>query len=267
MAPSISDISPIDVSTQEVLLRTHDLVQIPRGVTRHLIDVSSIAQRLSHQETRKEERRIVQMRIARQKSAKQRQTAAKDSGAEDAVPAQASSERREAEETDADDTSETIQLGRKKRKVNGDCGTRFPDRIGDSAAPSGVPSPSIDHATPTEAVTHGDAQIMLSEMPRPLSTASHSPVPRSEPISGLSSVVLTKPAPEMRGHTSYLTFAAFHPATIRQQLAVQEVSKRGNGNVVQRGESVETEFGSEGMDQVMGTVTEEEMVALAAKTK
>ena len=216
------------------------------------------------------------MRTAREKAAKQRETAAKDSSAEEAVLGQASLELRKAEEIDADDANDTNLFGRKRRKVNEDRETHLLHDSSDPAAPSGVPSPSIDTAPVAQVITDGDAPIMVSEAPRILSTARHVSVPRTEPVSGLSSVVLTKPSAEMRGHTSYLTFAFYHPAAIRQQLAVQEVSKgglarlaelNGNGDAVQRGGSVETEFGSEGMDQVMGTLTEEEMVALAAKTK
>jgi tRNA (adenine57-N1/adenine58-N1)-methyltransferase len=39
-----------------------------------------------------------------------------------------------------------------------------------------------------------------------------------------SSMTLTKPSPEMRGHTSYLTFATFYPASIRAKLAAQDLA-------------------------------------------
>lgn len=44
----------------------------------------------------------------------------------------------------------------------------------------------------------------------------------NEPEISWSSMVLTKPSPEMRGHTSYLTFATFYPASIRAQMSAQE---------------------------------------------
>ena len=44
----------------------------------------------------------------------------------------------------------------------------------------------------------------------------------NEPEVNWDSMVLTKPSPEMRGHTSYLTFATFYPASIRAQIEAQD---------------------------------------------
>jgi tRNA (adenine57-N1/adenine58-N1)-methyltransferase len=56
-------------------------------------------------------------------------------------------------------------------------------------------------------------------------------------------MIITKPSSEMRGHTSYLTFASYYPDHIR-------ADPEGS------------DYGSEGLDEVMGTMTEEEMLAL-----
>lgn len=41
----------------------------------------------------------------------------------------------------------------------------------------------------------------------------------SEPETNVQNVVLSKPSYDTRGHTSYLTFALFYPATVRSQLS------------------------------------------------
>ena len=122
----------------------------------------------------------------------------------------------------------------------------------------------------------GNHQAANGDLPPPRPPKTHAALQWVEPPNSLSSLVLTKPSAEMRGHTSYLTFACYYPASVRQQLADQDPQKPGVTRVAKlageaegekREGSMETEFGSEGMDQVMGTLTEEEMIALAAGAK
>ena len=83
----------------------------------------------------------------------------------------------------------------------------------------------------------------------------------SEPKLDLSDIVLTKPSSEMRGHTSYLTFASMYPTSIREKLATQS-DPTGGPRMRSRAPSEDTEYGSEGLGEALGTMTEEEMVAL-----
>jgi tRNA (adenine57-N1/adenine58-N1)-methyltransferase len=117
--------------------------------------------------------------------------------------------------------------------------------------------------------------------------AAASPIIWTEPISSLSTTILTKPHHEMRGHTSYLTFASLYPASVRAQIAEQgeklasrmgtpagsarvgtprvaelvQEAKAGKGTV--RAGSEDTEYGSEGIDAAIGTLTEDDFLALS----
>ena len=100
----------------------------------------------------------------------------------------------------------------------------------------------------------------------------------TEPETTIQNIVITKPSYEMRGHTSYLTFALYYPATIRQQLDAQDtlpksgaqtpVSKRLEQVAAtereERSGSQETDYVDEALDKAMGTLTEEDMMAMGA---
>ncbi|BEJ11218.1 hypothetical protein CspHIS471_0106400 [Cutaneotrichosporon sp. HIS471] len=173
-----------DISTQEVLTRTYDLMMPPPPGSHHLKSVSSITQRLRSHEKRKEERRVIQMRNAREKVRLAKEAA-------EAEEAAAASEAAAGEgmmvDGDAVETSE-------KRKQ--------PD--------SEEPEPEAKKSRP--------------ECPEsaPEETAEDDPEALyDEPEIAWSSMVLTKPSQEMRGHTSYLTFATLYPASIRTQISAQ----------------------------------------------
>lgn len=166
-----------DISTQEVLTRTYDLMMPPPAGSHHLKSVSSITQRLRTHEKRKEERRVIQMRNAREKVRLAKEAAE----AEEAAAA-------EGMEVDAAETSE-------KRKQ---------------------PDPEEPEAKRARTV---EPEVAAEEAPEDEAEALY-----DEPAVAWPSMVLTKPSPEMRGHTSYLTFATLYPASIRAQITalVQE---------------------------------------------
>lgn len=260
-----------EISTQEVLVRNHDLVPAAPPTSSHLHDISAIIKRLKDHETRKEARRIIQMRTAREKLRR------------DKEKAEAKNDLAEAE---ADDANVAPEIGVvDKRKLEGDAAEdeRIPKRsridgdtlaegdaesLGDSARE--LPKFGEDGA---KAVVGGDTSSIArpSIIPKTVSKPD-TPVIWSEPETTLRSQILTKPSAEMRGHTSYLTFASFYPAAIRTQIAAQEkpvslrvatLVKEGGDAGIREG-SAETEYGDDGLDTVMGTLTEDEMVALAA---
>lgn len=74
------------------------------------------------------------------------------------------------------------------------------------------------------AVSNAPAPVpnALSEEETPAASSSKPQSPRSSlPENTLSSQVLLRVSPEMRGHTSYLTFATFYPAAVREAMANQ----------------------------------------------
>ncbi|WWC68912.1 uncharacterized protein I206_102848 [Kwoniella pini CBS 10737] len=198
-----------EISTQEVLIRTHELV-VPNDPD-HLGSVSSIVDQLKAHEKRKTDRRAVQMRIARDKARRQKEA---ESGMVSERP---------------------VEVG-SKRKID--------ERQESSMEQSQEEEEEYARTSPTWI----------------------------EPITQLDSIVLTKPTAEMKGHTSYLTFASYYPESIRSAIAAQDIGKSAiatprlaelvNEGRVRAG-SQETEYGSDGLDEVMGTMTEEEMIALA----
>ncbi|WVF67042.1 hypothetical protein IAT40_001785 [Kwoniella sp. CBS 6097] len=227
-----------DIFTQEVLIRTHELVPPPNADPSHLGTVSSIVDRLQAHEKRKEERRAVQMRTAREKS-------------------------RQAKE------GEASMNGELEHGQAGDVGTK---RKHDQAEPS-IPDTS-------------ETALRSNEDDREAGKASR----WTEPQTQLNNAIITKPSSEMKGHTSYLTFACYYPEPIRASLAAQEAeytartasesraatpgAGSGGSRVAQlaaesrgagkgREGSQETEYGDAGLDEVMGTLTEEDMIALA----
>ncbi|WVW79848.1 hypothetical protein I302_101818 [Kwoniella bestiolae CBS 10118] len=202
-----------DIFTQEVLIRTHELVK--ETDPDHLNSVSSIIDRLKAHEKRKVERRAVQMKTAREKIRRQK-------GGENA--------------TAIAETTESSEAGQ-KRKLE----------------------------------TDGSKDVDAEEEEKP---QAKDYTPWTEPETQLGSAVLTKPTPEMKGHTSYLTFASFYPESVRNAIAAQDSNKTAIATprlaeIVAEGRiragSQETEYGSDGLDEVMGTLTEEEMIALAGQ--
>nr|ODN85641.1 tRNA (adenine-N(1)-)-methyltransferase catalytic subunit TRM61 [Cryptococcus depauperatus CBS 7841] len=200
-----------DISTQEVLTRTHELVQLPVN-TSNLSSISSIVSELKEHEKRKEERRLLQIKTARENNRKAKGL-----------------------ETSQEVSVET-ETGLKRR---------------------------LEQTKNTEPLQRDNEEITDSPKMTAFST---------EPANVISSTVFTKPSPEMKGHTSYLTFAAFYPESIRLDIARQRSAQTATGNlraaelVWQVKEKVldgqETEYGDEGLDEALGSLTEEQMEEL-----
>lgn len=120
--------------------------------------------------------------------------------------------------------------------------------------------------------------------PAPIKTLS----PKQPRIDTLSSQLLLRISPEMRGHTSYLTFATYYPTDIREAItaqsgratkattpvptaqiapAAEEPAKGSTSGTKQapisvNGTETETEYGDPAMAAAIGTLTEEEMIGL-----
>lgn len=246
-----------DVTTQEVLIRTHEIVAPPAvNATPPLRSVSSIVGDLKTREAKKHERRILQMKTAREKARQKKEAEAAASASKGDGDEQAMDEERAGKERSAphqDDSTTTSNISGTKRKLQ-DRTDVFADEEGTSSSPSKVDG------------RHSEA-----------GSAAQSPPLWTEPETNLAKVVLTRPSPEMRGHTSYLTFAAFYPEKIRQQLASMTDAPTGVSTPVlrrvdeltgegrtERAASQDTDYGSEGIDEMMGTMTEEDIMGMGA---
>lgn len=152
-----------DISTQEVLIRTHELVA-PPPKTAYLSSISSVVSYLREHEQRKEERRLLQIKTAKENNRK-----VKGVEANDALP------------------------------VEGETGTK---RKLEQPSVSGP-----DNAAPAD--PHPKTNLLWTEPSNPFPTT-----------------VLTKPSPEMKGHTSYLTFAVLYPESVQLSMTAQETSSR-----------------------------------------
>lgn len=173
----------VDVSTQEVLVRTHDTYTAAPG-SKPLRDISTICTDLQAHEVKKAQRRIMQMRTAREKL---------------------------KAKSDAEGP---------KRKLD---------------TPEAEPSKR--------------ARLSTAEQDSPNEWTA--PV---TPESTMHSQILLRIHPEMRGHTSYLTFATLAPKHIRDFLA-------GRTQDATPDDKTETEFADPDLDNKLGTMTEEEMMA------
>lgn len=243
------------MSTQEVLIRTYDLAPPPTVGSNHLLDVTTVADRLRDHERRKEDRRVMQMRNARTRAREQKLEAAMNEGktqdeaeaaiaaAEDAAKNDGpttSSDKRKAEES-LDGAAET----KKTRRGDG------PAEVAEDAAPC--------LEGPTDGAEEQEDHEATGSSASPKFTEPAPPV-------GLMTMVLTKPSPEMRGHTSYLTFATFYPASIRAQLAAQDTeppTRRGTPGAGDGATSVPAVAKGEGEGDGAGQLAEDEEEGVA----
>jgi tRNA (adenine57-N1/adenine58-N1)-methyltransferase len=228
---------------------------------------------LKSHEARKEERRVLQMKTARERSAKIRE---KEAGEKAGAEAEATAERSMSvggpEATEGAEAGkggeETAVVGEKRgaEQSTDATGSKKPRLEADSVAntdPS-ITTPSANRtprARDQSKIEH--LQSLLAAQP-PTRTSPTWTEPEPYP----SSLILTKPAAEMRGHTSYLTFATLHPLAIRNEVAPAPKSRvdqlKEEEVVGSPTEGSGSDYGSEGLEEVMRTMTEEEMMSLAA---
>lgn len=199
----------IDVSTQEVLIRTHDIpIERPNG-SKPLRDISSIVKSLKTHEVKKAERRVTQMRNAREKLLR--------------------AKAGDVQEAEGLEGAEGV-----KRRAEED--------------------PEHQAKRPrTDDYSAQDAGWTAPETPE----------------STIHSQILLRIQPEMRGHTSYLTFATLPPLHIRNVLSdkaddIVRAEKSDKETDVSDDKTV-TEYADADLDDKLGTLTEEEMLAMLAR--
>jgi tRNA (adenine57-N1/adenine58-N1)-methyltransferase len=328
-----------EVSTQEVLIRTHDIPNERNSGQKPLRDIESIVGTLQSHEVKKAERRVTQMRNAREKLARVRQAEAEaaaaagnaaggeaagaisDAQQDDAAGGRAEGVgKRKLEEQGQEQEEEGEGEGHAKRAriavglegVNGESGSAsasasvdgseadlFADdeqQDGNDAMRSNDEAQGED-ARGADDIAQEHAGAENGSTDAPAHTDSGDAEPETEakaepwvapptPASTLHSQIILRLQPEMRGHTSYLTFATLPPLHIRDFLAGKTDSSRpvptpapksdkgkGKGKekeVVDEEDSrtataTETEFADPDLDDKLGTLTEEEMIAMLSR--
>jgi len=210
------------------------------------------------------------MKTARERSAKIRE---KEAGEKSGAVAEATAEgsksadATEVTEVDKGAQAETAVVGEKRgaEELSDATGSKKPRLDNDSTPNADAAGPSAANRTPRardqSKIEH--LQSLLAAQP-PTRTSPTWTEPEPYP----SSLILTKPAAEMRGHTSYLTFATLHPLAIRNEVAPAPRSRvdqlKEEEVVGSPTEGSGSDYGSEGLEEVMRTMTEEEMMSLAA---
>lgn len=175
--------------------------------------------------------------------------------------------RKLEEETPADYTRDI-----KKRRTSVD---------GQTGAPAEHP-PGESYPTYLPQLAANGQTLPIAEV-TPITTTTRKPLLWNEPEAWPTTTVLTKPTAEMRGHTSYLTFASYYPAIIRAQLAAQtkQILMSGKdtpiGSALRVAELVDqgrrhregtattlpdSEYGGQGIDEAIGSLTEEQYTAM-----
>lgn len=200
-----------DICMYETLVRTHE------SVTIHQPTVDEAVARIKDVEVRKEGRR------QRQISEAKRKREAKEA------------ERNEAEEAEATDDEPSP----KKARINGDvpADQGLADAVFTEAGPSDpVPPPPVNDALAASAEVDPVMAILLSLNPtRPIPTPSAPAAPTSslkpnEPkVFHRTNTNASRPVPHVRGHTSFLTFAALLPDLVGTLVADGAVESGANG--------------------------------------
>lgn len=214
-----------DVSTVEVLTRTYDLAAAPPPHSHALQDVSSIADKLRDHERRKEERRVIQMKNARAKARAMKEKAEREA----AGAPEPSTEEGKMDVSEEDAINAAAAAG-EKRKDEGEgeaAGPSKKPKYAETAAEEAGGDDAEDGAKIGQAVqgeTEPDAAEPGAESAASAAGTKEEAATPAKPVSGepdvaWSRMTLTKPSPEMRGHTSYLTFATLYPAAIRAEMA------------------------------------------------
>ncbi|ORY25237.1 tRNA methyltransferase complex GCD14 subunit-domain-containing protein [Naematelia encephala] len=254
----------MDISTEEVLIRKYELVQPLPPSSNAFKTIDEIVKDLQDHEVRKESRRVIQMRTARQKVALAKQTEALSSTS--AAPGDMSSvditvptemtetgAKRSAEADDGEGQHES------KRPKLDDPLTTTNESIGLSP----VPPPAV-----LETTDGAPQQTKRSrrEPVDPINTITYPKPPRHEITENLpTSTILTRPYPEMRGHTSYLTFASYYPASIRDLIVEPRPQAQRVGELLEedkarpREQSQETEYGDVLVEETLGKMSEEDL--------
>lgn len=176
-----------------------------------LSDVTSIAEKLRDHERRKEERRVIQMKNARAKARALKEKAEREAASAEGAEIPAEESKMDISEEEAVNAANAAE--KRKGEDDADAGPSKKPKYAEDA-PAGDAGDD-DGAEIGQSVqdAQGGADAGTKE------EATGPAKPYEEPDVAWSRMTLTKPSPEMRGHTSYLTFATLYPAAIRKEMA------------------------------------------------
>ncbi len=179
LLPLSVPLSCLEITMYETLLRPHQVDAAPA-----LVPISVVGEKLKQSEARREEKRLRQ--IANARAGAERRAAKRK--AEDDAPAGPGSDGKRAR-TDAE----------------------HDDGDGDEHV-----SPEVQAQDEREAEATGGLEAAATEAQAPVG-ASTTSAPAQEAAEA-SKICLSKTFPDVRGHTSYLTFAVLLPAAVTQKL-------------------------------------------------
>lgn len=188
-----------DIETYECLMRTHMSVKVGPGQYHEMKPISEAIERIKEVEARKARRREIQ--IARARREREAKLAGDVAGTEAGTNG-AGDEDEMAVDDDDDDDEEggegvSASRGTKRPHDGGDEDDHGGDTEHDRAAESGGGGPS----------NKANGRLAASRKAKAAAAADEGDVR-----------IYAKPFADMRGHTSYLTFATLMPRIIRQEL-------------------------------------------------
>ena len=182
----------VDIEMYEVLVRPHEVLQTPPT----LISIETVSNRLKRQEIKREQRRQVQIDLARKRNAKLK-------GHQE--PAQA--------QKGMDIESGVVDAGEGKRARS--------EQPEEGREPKRRRTDDVDDATAgTDARRARFEDLRQEEEDEDVAAG----VTSSWNIERTNWV--TRVVPEVRGHTSYLTFATMFPRSVREAIEKRELEKK-----------------------------------------
>lgn len=182
----------------ETLLRPYEVSQVPT-----LQPISAVSQKLKQSEKRREEKRIRQIAASRSRTVEKRKRSEVANGGEDEEGKPAA---------DDDDDADGKEKGTKRVKTDNEPAA---DVVANSSVQGQLPSSTL-------AIGQGDTDVKM-DSPTTVPTTLLEAEDTTEPTTQFLAKVMS----EVRGHTSYLTFAVLLPAIVEQVQATTEAQKDG----------------------------------------
>lgn len=229
-----------EITMFETLLRPIDVTSTPKPPS-----IEDATQRLKAAEVKREDKRRRQIQQNREKEARDKASKErKETGEQGEGPVSTAEKRKQEEEGDEAD-AEWVDVKRVKTSdVSEDGGMQ------------------VDDSMPTIPVI-STSQITFPLLPSS-STSTSTPAPGWSSSAQNQKVSVSKALPEVRGHTSYLTFATLVPYAYAQRMA-KEKGKTNAG--VGEGEDAEKAKETTAEDQKGGHVAEETKSAAVLEGK
>ncbi len=200
-----------DIEMHEVLTRAHEIQSSqPKFPT-----ISSISIKLREHSVKKEERRQFQIKSARaRKLAEEKRKEEAERGEGEGGEEEKDGEEGESKKREREVGDEVEETPRKKSKLNKDINNNIkdPNQIKEET-PSSSSQPAVivdEEDLGNESNENEDGEENDDE---------DEDNDDSEPWKLSYTSLIAKPVPEMRGHTSYLTFAVLYPKAVREEIA------------------------------------------------